>query len=486
MAHYLLLALYTLVIAFLAQRIWKKTRSAFFMLGIFMLYYWSLLGAWFVVYDNLNDNAGMQFGLHYYYLLEEMFPVKADNAYMLANLLYAVFIIAIELTVLRFAGRRGAPQLPEKKLTLNHYTLLAGCFALMIVSLFIVRNEILYAASAGQSVYTITRGVANPLFPLHQLCNNLLVSGMFFGLVVYLSGPKGKYTFAKGTMPVTVLYILAAVLFEGYMLFLGNKKEIFFSGMASVLFFLYNINIRSSLVKISALCLIIMAPLFFNDAIRSYSPRFLLNYFDIPDLVYTPPPAVTYTQFSVQNASLTFLFSNEMFAAHFSMYGAVKYNVPLTYGKSVVVLAVSAIPRAIVPNRPEDVYQHYVKSVGASTHQGFTIHHATGWFINFWYTGVALGGFVLGWLWSWLYNLFCRPVTRKKFLFLVSVFGICAFSAGIPVLIRSGIEAYKVMAFELIILPCLFFYLSSYSIKNLVLLRFLKKQDERTRIKDQV
>jgi hypothetical protein len=180
----------------------------------------------------------------------------------------------------------------------------------------------------------------------------------------------------------------------------------------------------------------------------------------------------------MSNATFTFLFSNEMFAAHFSMYGAIKYHVPLTYGKSVLSLVVSLVPRFILPDRPQDVYEHYANAVKANPDQGYTIHHATAWYINFWYFGVLAGAFILGWLWAWFYRIFCHPSGRSRFFTIVSVFGICAFSAGIPVLIRSGLEAYKVMAFELILLPCLFFYLSSFSIVQLVTLKFIGKKHE--------
>jgi len=35
--------------------------------------------------------------------------------------------------------------------------------------------------------------------------------------------------------------------------------------------------------------------------------------------------------------------------------------------------------------------------VGAIQNQGYSLHHATGWYLNFGYFGVALGAVVMAW-----------------------------------------------------------------------------------------
>jgi hypothetical protein len=95
MIHYLCLFVFTLIIYFLTWKIWKKTKQIAFPIGISLLYYWSLLGAWFIIFDGLTGQKGKEFGHHYYYLFEKMFPVHADNSYLLTISLYALFIITI-------------------------------------------------------------------------------------------------------------------------------------------------------------------------------------------------------------------------------------------------------------------------------------------------------------------------------------------------------------------------------------------------------
>ncbi len=73
---------------------------------------------------------------------------------------------------------------------------------------------------------------------------------------------------------------------------------------------------------------------------------------------------------AVGPAALAPLKSNEIFAAHFSMYGALHYHLPFTWGASAVNLVASAVPRLAWPNRPPDVYAYYVNGVGAMEGQG--------------------------------------------------------------------------------------------------------------------
>ena len=96
--------------------------------------------------------------------------------------------------------------------------------------------------------------------------------------------------------------------------------------------------------------------------------------------------------------SVTFILqSNEAFAAHFSLYGTLKFNVAPTIGWSVYSLAASIVPRMVWADRPEDVYPYYAEQVGVNPDQGYTLHHATGWYLNFGFTGIIAGGLFVGW-----------------------------------------------------------------------------------------
>lgn len=85
------------------------------------------------------------------------------------------------------------------------------------------------------------------------------------------------------------------------------------------------------------------------------------------------------------------IFSNEMFAGHFSMYGVLSKNVPTKIGFSFKNLLYSFIPSTIVKKRPMDSYTFYAQQMGFKSGQGFTINYITAWYLNFSYFGLILG-----------------------------------------------------------------------------------------------
>ena len=98
MDFYLLLTGVTIVILLLAGLVWSRTRHLSFPLGIGLIYYWSLFGAWSIVQDRLGGESGKR----YDYLEAKLFPVMLDEHYLMTLLLYAAFIILIEIALLLF------------------------------------------------------------------------------------------------------------------------------------------------------------------------------------------------------------------------------------------------------------------------------------------------------------------------------------------------------------------------------------------------
>src|SRR5690606_24905000 len=131
-------------------------------------------------------------------------------------------------------------------------------------------------------------------------------------------------------------------------------------------------NFRSY-YRLMALTLIIIIPLFSTDLVRGQKFYSLLTYSNIWEKSKVPKEKKTLV-YKIGSV----LFSNELFFSNFSMYASLKKEVPVETGISLKYLASSMIPTAIKANRPDDVYSHYAKSVGASseTGQGYTIHHA--------------------------------------------------------------------------------------------------------------
>jgi hypothetical protein len=125
------------------------------------------------------------------------------------------------------------------------------------------------------------------------------------------------------------------------------------------------------------------------------------------------------------------------------------------------------IPKMILPDRPETCYDYYVRSVNALKGQGYTIHHASGWYTNFGLPGVLLGGALLGLLWAWFYNKMKRLASIKtKFVKLLFSIALLGFTAFLPSLMRSGPEAYKALIFEALIIPTVIIYFSSMFVRK--------------------
>jgi hypothetical protein len=465
---YILLISYTAIIFYLARVIWKRTHQISFPIGIALLYYWTLLGSWFFVYDDMSGGKGAEFGLHYYIYLEKMFMVHADASYFSAISYYALFLITIECTILFFLKDKGVEQ-EKRPIEINHVLLLSGCLLAIVLSTAIIWKQILFAAGNNYSVYTVTRTSENSLFTIHQLLNEVAVTTLYIGLISFLCSSHGRIIKGGESSRIFIFYIVATLLIEGYMLFLGNKREILFGGIFGMVFYFSNMQNRIRWKPVVLIISIVIVPLFFNDALRGYSPTFLTKIFDIPE-VEMKIPETEPVGFSVSGAATTFLFSNEMFCANFSMYGAIHYKIPFTYGTSLVYLAASIVPKAIISERPPDIYMYYAEKLKMREGQGYTIHHATGWYLNFGLLGIFAGAFLFGLLWVYFYNKFEARAGFEGFKGIFFGLALSLFTSAIPSLVRGGPEGYKALLFEYLLLPVLAVYFA-YSINKLKLFK---------------
>ena len=146
--------------------------------------------------------------------------------------------------------------------------------------------------------------------------------------------------------------------------------------------------------------------------------------------------------------------SNEAFAAHFSLYGVLAARTPVKFGYSFYSLAYSLVPRILWPDRPRDIYLYYSESVGTIQNQGYSLHHATGWYLNFGYAGVLLGGLVMGLVWAGCLNAHRRWGGRRGLLLrLFAVIAPWTFVANMAPLVRAGPEGYKGFFIEAVLIP---------------------------------
>lgn len=171
-------------------------------------------------------------------------------------------------------------------------------------------------------------------------------------------------------------------------------------------------------------------------------------------LVYQNNSLLTKISFSVANI----IFSNEMFAGHFSMYGVVKKKVQPKYGFSFKNLMYSFVPSFVVSERPMDSYTYYSQQMNFKGKQGFTINHITAWYLNASYFGLIIGPFFLSLLLLipfYLSKKFKNPVYQ-----LLSIIALCSITAFGAMLVRSGPEAFKAVLYESILIPIFIVFLA--------------------------
>jgi hypothetical protein len=145
------------------------------------------------------------------------------------------------------------------------------------------------------------------------------------------------------------------------------------------------------------------------------------------------------------------LFSNELFAGHFSMYGVIHYNVPIHFGISFKNLLYSFIPSVIRKERPQDVYGYYAEQLNLPKDQGFTINHITAWYINFGLFGILIGSMFIGLMLMspmLIGHVVWKHLPQNSHLFIMCM--ITCFGA---MLVRSGPEGLKSILYEAIIIP---------------------------------
>lgn len=465
MNFYLVLAIVTLVIFFIGWKIWDRTKNIGFIIGLFFIYYWTLLGSWFLIYDSLTGK-GEEIGLHYHYLFIKMFPVDLDKYYMLSIIYYSLFIISLELLILYLLpDKKNKIIYSKERIHINLTGLMVISIICVLLSSLIIYREIIYSLDKNVSIYHLSRNEDNPFFTLHQTLNQMAIVSLLLGFVCSLEPQKNKLIFATPSKFQFALYLPLLILVEVYFIFLGNKSNLLFAGIFCFLFYLINKNYTFNLRHILFLFLILGVPLIITDTLRNYSIFSLLEGLtgvSAHDGSYAdsnPDADIT-----VANIIQSFLFSNELFSGHFSMYGVLMFDTPFTYGSSIISFVSSIIPRIFWSDRPASIYEYYADSVNAIPGQGYTINHATAWYLNFGILGIICGAIILGIIWVKVYKLLHSSevnIINSRIFRLVAFVAFPSITAQIPKLIRTGPEGYKGVILDGIIIPVIILYIAS-------------------------
>ncbi|HNW90541.1 MAG TPA: hypothetical protein PKN48_12825 [Bacteroidales bacterium] len=467
MKYIFLLSIITLISVFLAYLIYKKTRSVAIIIGLLLIYYWTFNGAWLFVFDVLSGYEGKNIGFTYYVIERKMFPLFLDNDYLLSVLYYGIFYIILLLTLFlitrKIDFKINNNKLPVRLIPFNLFLI---SFVSLILSYLCVHHKFQEAIDTKTSLYYMIRHTPNRFATLHQIFNMISVFTAYLTLVVYLSGKNAKYFYLKNKkIFFGILIFVNITIISLYFVLIGNKHDLIFAGLFGFLFYFAN-NLAVVWKKVVLFIVIIVFPLTLTDFVRGLP---LLNY-------ATRMPVDKFDMGGKVPSYLNVLFNNEMFYAHFSMYGTLSKDVELTHGKSFLNLAESFIPRVLVPERSADAYTHYTTSVHAKQGQGYSLHHATGWYINFGIIGTLLAGLIWGLVWGLVIKKNFRiSRVKNKFFIILYVLAPTLFVAFIPNLIRNGIEGYKALLLEAFIIPTVIAFVAQMDLITFIKSKTLKK-----------
>lgn len=436
MEYFAALAIITLVILALALVLYRLTRDFGILLGIAALYYWSLFGAWYILVDKTGGFSGKA----YHYLEYKMFAIALDDNYLAAILLYGAFIIGAELALLVLLRRPQKGACEASPLTLRHAPILVISFGAGLASWYLIRNKVAAASAMNTSAYYFTRAQTDEWFAVHQVLNRLALLPASIGFAALVAGKRCRF-FASVSRSYTIpAYLVLFAAMGVFTFILGNKNEILVTLVTGLLAYL-GLTRRPSWWKAGVVMAAGMWFLYAIDFFRSVPVNGLRD-------------AVSVRASEATEVGRFILSSNEAYAAHFSLYGVLAFDVEPMFGYSLYALACSVIPRFLWPDRPRDIYLYYSESVGTIQNQGYSIHHATGWYLNFGYLGVPLGGIVLGLIWAKM--LGARFHIRSNSSLPFRVFAAVApalFVAYLPPLVRAGPEGYKGFVIEGVLVP---------------------------------
>jgi len=456
MQYYLILVVSTGIIAILAIILWAKVRDVSLVLGIALLYYWSLFGAWFIVKDRLGGDT---YG-RYRYLEAKLFAVHLDDSYILTLILYSMFIVVVEMSLIAWIRPLRKRNLTAPRpLTISHWPILAIAALAGIVSFLVIEPALEVAKETNRSSYIILSASAptregaslipSSFFTIHQFLFQISLLLAALGFVIFCSGKSPRLLAGRGKRLDGFGYLLLLSGLGVFAFVIGQKGDLFFPGISGFLFYLANAQ-RPKLMLLTCVAVIGIILLGLIDITRSMP------------IATVASTVVGMDAGQFLNAFQTVIRSNEAFGAHFSLYGVLAHNMGVTYGSSILSLFASVIPRVFWSNRPDTIYSFYVDNVGAAQGQGYSIHHATGWFLNFGIPGIFIGAVLLAGIWVACFNAYLHArLSRKTWRYVLSTLAPWLFVAYIPRLVRGGPEAYKSLILGFLI-PTIVLVVASY------------------------
>lgn len=420
---YAILALITIYTIIAMLIVIRNSKSVMLAAPLALVYYFSLYGAWDIISTKLRGEA-----IHYESF---MFSLHIDEFYLWSLILYSLFLFLYSMSVIgisKYKLRVDTNDLKryyiERINKLNDSRYYNGiAWVLFMAFAYFARKDIVAAIVFGENAYEMSRfssEFGSNSF-LIQFCRDTFIFMSVTTLFADVNLIKKKLL-----IPLVICFLMN--------LLLGNRGTLLCAFVYGVVMFVELYGIQ----KVFTIKNIILS-VFSFAAISSIG---ILRGLSVEDIL-TGNFAIDYNSL-FESASK----SNERFAAHMSLYGVLKNDVSFTFGSSIYSFITSLIPSFFGLPRGESVYIHYCReTMGGVPDVGVTIHHVTGWYLNFGILGVLFGAWLLGFVTRYLY------VRKANFIYL---FGCAIFVATTIPLMRGGcVEPYKGVLINDVIIPML-------------------------------
>lgn len=410
---YTVLSIITIYVILISVYIYRRSYSLVPIVPLFVIYFWSIFGAWTWIPFKLNGG--------FYFYEDILFEVKIDEYYFFSLLYYSLFLFVFSICEASYINR--------KRIYLSN----AGCrkqyldtidklvsskkyhfvvYSFLLFFLFFSYRDIASAIGGGVSAYQLSRfdSTTKGLTSLVQFCGDTFV---FLSIPLLFS--------RKLKQKIIVLCLFG--LFFSFNFLLGNRS-ILLCGML-IAFLLYSeLNGVKKALRLRNIVMVLFV--FVAIQLISFFRGLSTNEIMFSDV----------QQISIANVLLSALKSSEQYASQMSMYGVLKYDVDFTYGSSVLFLISTFIPAFVGIQRPMTVYQYYIKNtVGSRPELGVTINHATGWYLNFGVLGIILGAM----LWAYTLKYFIVRKNNFVYMYIAIVFSVIS----IQMIRDGGLESYK-------------------------------------------
>lgn len=391
--------------------IWRNTHSLILLLPIAAIYFWTFYGVWFWIPMKLRGDTN--------FYEDIMFKTQIDEYYVQSLIYYTLFAVVFCAYIERFVKHKSSYTNRNKEYIIepinrliNNKLYIGLVVSCLLGFVFLWKDDIITAMLYNMSAYSVSRfeSSTGSKESLAQFLGNIFT---YLAIpLLFSNGNKFRKSLILGCFGVFYLFNLA----------LGNRS-ILLMGMSAGLMLYCEIFGTKKLLRARniGLGLLLFAIIHFISMIRGHNINDILS----GDF-----------EFNLLEVFSSASESSEKDAAQISMYGVLKYDVPFTFGTSVLFLISTIIPSFVGLYRPPRIYEHYVaNTIPGGVDIGVTIHHVTAWYLNFGIIGIILGALMWGATLKYLYQ------RKNSFIFL---YGSILFSvASINMIRDGGIECYK-------------------------------------------